>query len=97
MRSDILSFPLNLIDGLNMTNLDEMKIGQTGRVTGFAKLEDGRAYRRKLLAMGLTVGTEFSVKRVAPMGDPIEIQVRGFSLTLRKIEAATLQVELSTN
>ena len=92
-----LSFPLNLIDGLNMTNLDEMKIGQTGRVTGFSKLEDGRAYRRKLLAMGLTVGTEFSVMRVAPMGDPIEIQVRGFSLSLRKIEAATLQVELSTN
>ena len=80
-----------------MANLSEMKIGQAGRITGFVKSEGGKAYRQKLLAMGLTVGTEFSIKRVAPMGDPIEIQVRGFSLSLRKIEANMLQVEPSSN
>ena len=53
-----------------------------------------RGYRRKLLAMGLTPGTGFSVTRVAPMGDPVEIRVRGFKLSLRKDEAAALKVEI---
>jgi ferrous iron transport protein A len=44
--------------------------------------------------MGLTPGTELRVTRVAPMGDPVEIQVRGFRLSLRKDEAAALQVEI---
>ena len=52
-----------------------------------------RAYREKLLSMGLTPGTHFTVTRQAPMGDPIEVEVRGFKLSLRKGEAATLQVE----
>lgn len=80
-----------------MDNLSKMKIGQTGRITGFVKSEGGKAYRQKLLAMGLTAGTEFTIKRVAPMGDPIEIQVRGFALSLRKVEADVLQVEISPN
>ncbi|CAK7045766.1 FeoA family protein [Saezia sanguinis] len=71
-----------------------MKVGQNARVTGFTKTEGGKAYRQKLLAMGLTPGTEFTVTRLAPMGDPVEIRLRGFSLSLRKHEAASLQVEL---
>lgn len=50
-------------------------------------------YRERLLAMGLTKGAEFTVKRVAPMGDPVEIYVRGFSLSLRKNEVAAVLVE----
>ena len=73
-------------------NLKEMKVGETGLVLGYS--ETGKGYRKKLLAMGLTPGTELNVTRVAPMGDPVEIQVRGFKLSLRRDEAAAIQVEL---
>jgi ferrous iron transport protein A len=68
-----------------------MKVGEVGKVSGYVK--GARAYREKLLAMGLTRGTEFKVERIAPMGDPVEIQLRGFALTLRKDEASALMVE----
>ena len=71
--------------------LGELEVGDGGRITGFE--EGGRGYRKKLLAMGLTPGTDFSVTRVAPMGDPVEIAVRGFKLSLRKDEAAAVRVE----
>jgi len=71
--------------------LKDMAVGDSGRVKGFG--EGSKAYRKKLLSMGLTPGVEFSVTRYAPMGDPVEIQVRGFSLTLRKDEAEALLVE----
>ena len=74
-------------------NLKDLAVGDTGRVIGFG--EGSKAYRRKLLSMGLTPGVEFSVTRYAPMGDPVEIRVRGFSLSLRKDEAAALRVERS--
>jgi ferrous iron transport protein A len=67
------------------------KAQDRGRVTGFAPGE--RGYRQKLLAMGLTPGTEFQIVRIAPLGDPIEMQVRGFSLSLRRLEAKSLYVE----
>jgi len=73
-------------------NLKDMAVGETGIVAGFA--EGGRGYRKKLLSMGLTPGTEFSITRVAPMGDPVEIKLRGFKLSLRRGEAETVQVEL---
>ena len=71
--------------------LADLAVGDGGRVKGYAK--GNKAYRKKLLAMGLINGTDFTVNRVAPMGDPLEIEVRGFSLSLRKDEAATLLVE----
>ncbi|MEN8261561.1 MAG: FeoA family protein [Pseudomonadota bacterium] len=71
--------------------LKDMTVGETGRVVGFDKAR--KDYRKRLLSMGLTRGVEFSVTRYAPMGDPVEIRVRGFSLTLRKDEAAILLVE----
>ena len=76
-----------------MTNssLGSMELGDKGKVIGLEK--GNKAYRKKLLAMGLTPGTEFSVIRYAPMGDPVEISVRGFALTLRKAEAEVLLVE----
>ena len=71
--------------------LREMGLGESGRVLGFLKGQSD--YRRKLLAMGLTKGAEFTVTRVAPLGDPVEINVRGFALSLRKNEADVLRVE----
>lgn len=67
-------------------------IGSTLRVVGYSPT--ARAYKRKLLAMGLTPGTEFIVTRHAPLGDPTQVEVRGFNLSLRKDEADALQVEL---
>lgn len=74
-----------------MGTLGELKVGDRARVTGYA--ETGAGYRRRLLSMGVTPGVEIDVARVAPMGDPVEIRVRGFSLSLRKAEAAALNVE----
>jgi len=71
--------------------LADFVVGEAGQVLGFNK---GTAhYRQKLLAMGLVKGTEFRVVWVAPMGDPVEIRVRDFSLSLRKEEAKALQVK----
>lgn len=72
-------------------SLKDLQAGESGRVTGFDNA--GKAYRKRLLAMGLTPGTEFKVTRFAPMGDPVEIKLRGFALTLRKDEAAILLIE----
>jgi len=71
--------------------LKDLSIGDQAKVLGFN--ETGKAYRRKLLSMGLTPGTEISVIRVAPLGDPVEISIRGYSLSLRKDEADALSVE----
>ena len=74
-----------------MTTLGQLRVGESAKVIGFAKADN--AYRRKLLAMGLTPGVQIDITRVAPMGDPVEIRVRGFSLSLRKEEAAAINVE----
>ncbi|MGD9366085.1 MAG: FeoA family protein [Desulfobacteraceae bacterium] len=73
------------------TILKDMMAGETGTVSGYVK--GAPAYREKLLAMGLTKGTEITVERIAPMGDPVEIKVRGFALSLRKDEASALLVK----
>jgi ferrous iron transport protein A len=70
--------------------LKEMVPGSRGCVSGYAQSES--SYRDRLLSMGLTKGTEFTVLRVAPLGDPVEIEVRGFRLSLRKNEADALLV-----
>jgi ferrous iron transport protein A len=71
--------------------LADLSVGDRGRVIGFEKgLEK---YRKKILAMGLIKGAEFTINRVAPLGDPVEIEVRGYNLSLRKDEATTLFVE----
>ena len=74
-----------------MTSLKMLASGDSGRIVGFDRA--GSAYRKKLLAMGLTPGTEFTITRFAPMGDPVEIKLRGFSLSLRKNEASVLMIE----
>lgn len=77
------------------TTLKDLEVDQQGKVARFDQMDDAakKAYKQKLLAMGLTPGTEFTVTRVAPLGDPVEIRVRGFKLSLRKDEAEALVVE----
>lgn len=70
--------------------LKELAPGDRGVVVGYVKNDP--AYRDRLLSMGLTTKTEFAVLRVAPLGDPVEIEVRGFRLSLRKKEADALLV-----
>jgi ferrous iron transport protein A len=70
--------------------LADISVGEKGMVLGFVK--GTQAYRQKLLAMGLIKGSEFEVARVAPMGDPVEIKLRGYNLSLRKDEAKALLV-----
>lgn len=72
------------------TSLLDLKPGDHGIVQGF--LPGNADYRRRLLAMGLTPGTPFSVTRVAPLGDPIQLAVRNSALSLRKDEALLLRI-----
>lgn len=71
--------------------LGELPVGARARVTGYAA--PSRPYLRRLLAMGLVPGAEFRVLRRAPLGDPVEIELLGFRLSLRAGEAAALEVE----
>lgn len=70
--------------------LSAMQPGERGRVTGFELAPESR---QRLLEMGLTIGAEFEVIRFAPLGDPIDIKVRGYHLSLRKREAGGIRVE----
>ncbi len=71
--------------------LQDLQIGETARVSGYTGTDP--AYRHKLLRMGLTKGTTFTLLRKAPLGDPVEIAVRGFNLTLRRKESGALLIE----
>lgn len=72
-------------------HFNDLQIGDSARITGYGGCDVH--YRHKLLAMGLTRGTEFLVIRPAPLGDPVQIQVRDFSLCLRRQEAQGLSLE----
>ncbi len=71
--------------------LSEFTVGESGKiikVTGEGKI------RRRLFDMGVTPGAELIMRKKAPLGDPIEITLRGYELTLRKVEAACVEVEI---
>ncbi len=70
--------------------LSELKPGESGTVR---KVEGDKAIRQRMMAMGLVNGAEVQVKRIAPLGDPIEFSVRGYSLSLRKSEAHAIHIE----
>ncbi len=70
--------------------LKDLAVGDRAVVAGF--VEGQKAYRQKLQSMGVIPGAEFNVVRVAPLGDPVEIEVRGFALSLRKSEADAFDV-----
>ena len=73
-----------------MKTLKQVKIGGTARVV---KLHGEGALKRRIMDMGITKGVELKVRKVAPLGDPIEITVRGYELSLRKEDAETIEVE----
>ena len=73
-----------------MKTLKQVKVGETVRVV---KLHGEGATKRRIMDMGLTKGTEGYVRKVAPLGDPIELTVRGYELSLRKADAEMVEVE----
>ncbi|HIW14047.1 MAG: FeoA family protein [Acutalibacteraceae bacterium] len=73
-----------------MKTLKEVKVGD--RVT-VLRLHGEGAVKRRIMDMGLTKGTEVLVRKVAPLGDPVEVTVRGYELSLRKDDAAMIEVE----
>ena len=73
-----------------MKTLRQAKIGDTCRVV---KLHGEGAVKRRIMDMGITRGTQVYVRKVAPLGDPIEVTVRGYELSLRKADAAMIEVD----
>lgn len=74
-----------------ITNLKNVKVGQSATVT---KLNGEGAIKRRIMDMGLTKGTQVYVRKVAPLGDPIEVTVRGYELSIRKADAEMIEVNL---
>lgn len=72
--------------------LDQLSLHETALITKLNTTDLG--YRNKLLAMGITPGCKVTIIRKAPLGDPLQITIRGFQLCLRKSEAASIQVEI---
>ena len=70
--------------------LGDAKVGSTVVVT---KIEGDSAYKRRIMDMGITKGVEIYIRKVAPLGDPVEITVRGYELSLRKADADMITVE----
>jgi len=68
----------------------QLKPGQKGRIL---KVPGAGAVRRRIMDMGLVKGAEIEVERVAPLGDPLEVKIKGYHLSLRKVEAAKIYVE----
>lgn len=76
--------------GKMMKTLKEVKCGETVKVK---KLTGVGAVKRRIMDMGITKGTDVLVRKVAPLGDPIEVTVRGYELSLRKADAEMIEVE----
>lgn len=73
-----------------MKLLSQLKVGEKGTVTA---VNGEGAIRRRLFDMGITPGAEVYLRKKAPLGDPIEIAIRGYELTLRKAEAAHVEIK----
>ena len=73
-----------------MKTLKQAAIGDTVKVV---KLHGGGAVKRRIMDMGITRGAEVHIRKVAPLGDPIEVTVRGYELSLRKADAEMIEVE----
>ena len=73
-----------------MNTLRQAKIGDTVRVV---KLHGEGAVKRRIMDMGITRGVEIYIRKVAPLGDPVEVTVRGYELSLRKADAEMVEVE----
>lgn len=71
-------------------NLSEAKIGSTVIVS---KIQGDGAYKRRIMDMGITKGIELYIRKVAPLGDPVEITVRGYELSMRKHDAQCIEIK----
>ena len=74
----------------DIKTLSELKPGEKGKVT---KISSGGSVHRRLLDMGIIKGAQIQMERVAPLGDPVEVKIKGYHLSLRKNEAANIYVE----
>jgi ferrous iron transport protein A len=75
-----------------MPTLKDLQVGQSATIT---KIGGQGAIKRRIMDMGVTKGAELYVRKVAPLGDPIEVKVRGFELSLRKADAELIEVDPS--
>ena len=73
-----------------MRTLKELKVGESATVV---KLHGEGALRRRIMDMGITKGTRITVRKVAPLGDPIELHLRGYELSIRKDDAEMVEIE----
>ena len=73
-----------------MKTLKDLGIGETAKVV---RLHGIGAVKRRIMDMGLTKGVEVKVRKLAPLGDPIEVTVRGYELSIRKADAETIEIE----
>lgn len=73
-----------------MNTLRQVKVGESAKVV---KLHGEGAVKRRIMDMGITKGVEIHVRKVAPLGDPIEVTVRGYELSIRKADAEMIEVE----
>ena len=76
--------------GIDMKTLKDVSIGQTVKVK---KLTGEGPVKRRIMDMGITKGVEIYVRKVAPLGDPVEVTLRGYELSLRKADAEIIEVE----
>ena len=74
----------------NMRSLSEVKVGETATVV---RLHGEGAVKRRIMDMGITKGVSIYVRKVAPLGDPFEVTVRGYELSLRKADAEMIEIE----
>nr|WP_319372984.1 FeoA family protein [uncultured Methanobacterium sp.] len=72
-------------------SLNNLKQGETGKITSF---KGKGKVRKHLMEMGLVRGSDIKVERVAPLGDPIEVKIKGYSLSLRKEDAKKIEIEI---
>ena len=73
-----------------MKTLRDVRIGQTAKVV---RLHGEGALKRRIMDMGITKGVEVYIRKVAPLGDPLEVTVRGYELSIRKSDAQSIEVE----
>ena len=73
-----------------MKTLRDVKVGETAKVV---KLHGEGAVKRRIMDMGITKGVEVYVRKLAPLGDPVEVNVRGYELSIRKADAEMIEVE----
>ena len=73
-------------------HLSDLTIGQVAKVTGLHN--DSKAGKRRLLDMGITTGVKVKIKKIAPLGDPVDIELRGYELCIRKSDMANIDIEV---